>query len=562
MNGKFKVTKIKSWIKENIFSEIVFILTLIAILLLIGMRAIPGGYDPNFHMARIHTLANNIAAGHFPNPIGFNYLGGLGYGVGFFYGNFWLYPFAILVALGLPVYAVYRLLVVVLAIGAMIAINWSTYQLTNRKEIAAIIMPFYVLNNYYISMVFGRAAIGEAIAYIFIPLIIIETLNIITGKPVSYVKYGLLMAGLLVSHLLSFMMVLGLITLFLLLNIVTLFRHLKRLLIVIKGGVIGAGISAVFLLPLIQQYLFQPFRNTAVDDQGNLMLPSSSLNLVTAINPKSINLLQQGYVGPLIIILVIIAIIFWLIKIKQSTIEVRTILISTLFLSLILYSKVIVLFLSDHVKSINVMQEMWRLNLLLIPLYLFLIATWIANLKLTTSKILGIISICLLLISFAFTSKITLGFVRGRYQLLQINYQTNYGISRGEYLPKAFVKSYPDWRDMTPKKVVEKEPGVKIKTNNYHELILSVPGKIKSVVIPKLYYVGYQYQVKTKNKLTSFKLVKENAEGLGIVKLTPTRESKEVIVKYKQTTWAILGWIISGLTLCFLVIRLAIKKRK
>ncbi|QNQ80983.1 hypothetical protein [Lactobacillus sp. PV034] len=526
--------KIKSWIKSNFFGEVVFLLTLIAILLLIGLRAIPGGYDPNFHMARIHTLANNLKAGHFPNPIGFNYLGGMGYGVGFFYGNFWLYPFAILVAWGFPVYLVYRLLIIILTIGAMLAIYWATYQLTNRKDIAAVIMPFYVLNNYYISMVFGRAAIGEALAYVFIPLIIVETLNLVTGKQVSYVKYGLLMAALLVSHLLSFMMMVGLIILILLLNLRSLIRQPRSLLEIVKAGIVGAGIGAVFLFPLIQQYLFQKFRDTSIDDQGNLLLPSSSLHLFTAINPKSINILQQGYVGPLIIVLFLVATIASLVKIRKISNKSRTILISALIISVVLYGRNIVLFLSSHLKSINVMQEMWRLNLLLIPLYLLLIATWATTLKLKTGKIVGSISIIFLLISFAFTSKVTLKFVYDRYQSLLINYQTNYGISRGEYLPQSFVKAYPNWREMTPEKVVEKEPGVKIKANNYHELVLLVDGKVQSVVVPKIFYFGYQYQIKTKKKVTSFRELKENKEGLGIIKLTPSKTKKRLLLNISK----------------------------
>ncbi|MFT9039260.1 hypothetical protein [Schleiferilactobacillus harbinensis] len=83
----------------------------------IWLNGIRGGYDPNFHMGRIMALADGIRAGHFPNPIGYRYLQGMGYGIGFFYGNFWLYPAAFFVVQGAAVGQVYTVLLCVLVGG-------------------------------------------------------------------------------------------------------------------------------------------------------------------------------------------------------------------------------------------------------------------------------------------------------------------------------------------------------------------------------------------------------------------------------------------------------------
>lgn len=75
--------------------KFLFMSTLIISLILLMQQTWATGYDPKFHIARLQTLAHNLQAGHFPNPIGFEYLHTLGYGVGFFYSNFFfiLSPF-------------------------------------------------------------------------------------------------------------------------------------------------------------------------------------------------------------------------------------------------------------------------------------------------------------------------------------------------------------------------------------------------------------------------------------------------------------------------------------
>lgn len=196
----------KVWLKflKGLLVFTVLSITFVLAVMPIWLNGIRGGYDPNFHMGRILAVADGIRAGHFPNPIGYRYLDGLGHGVGFFYGNFWLYPFAFFVAHGAAVAQVYTVLLCVLVIGAMVTIGLTALVITKNIGAAAVAIPVYVLNNYTVSVLFGRAAIGEAMALVWLPLVVLGAYAIWHGWRYDWWLLGGSMAALLVSHLLSF----------------------------------------------------------------------------------------------------------------------------------------------------------------------------------------------------------------------------------------------------------------------------------------------------------------------------------------------------------------------
>ena len=552
----------------------VAILTLAAFGMLIVFNGIAGGYDPNFHMARIHTLANNLRAFHFPNPIGLEYLGGMGYGVGFFYGNYWLYPFAILTLIGIPLTISYKLLLVILAAASMLSIAYTIKSLTKNNFAALASMPLYVLNNYFISAAFGRAAIGELFAFVFIPLALLFTLKIINGagegvgetavkNEHNALKLGLVMAGLLVGHLLSFVLVLVTMILLLLLNAPRLFKNPRRLLDVLQAGLIGGGLSAVFLFPLVEQFLTQKFVDTSMDLLGNISLPFSSLNFIQAINPASMNVLHQGYVGPIIILLVVVSVLISVVKRTKLNNQYWTILSVSVFYSILLYSKPLVAVLSKNVPAFNTLQSLWRLNVILIPLYLILISFMFSLLPRKASFYVMGASALLVMVNFTFTAKNTLRFVHQRNTVVQVDYENNYGISRGEYLPVEFPKTYPDAKKVTTASVVAGQEGVELVKNDHHELILRIDSDVTTVVIPKVFYKGYVYQVKADKSGSDWPkalpLEKSDA-GLGEVKLTDLnldagKKASLIRVKYRQTIPMWLGWAVTVITLvalCFL----------
>ncbi|MDO4284537.1 MAG: hypothetical protein Q4C60_04290 [Eubacteriales bacterium] len=94
------------------------------------------GYDGWFHLARIESLASALQNGIFPVKIhpslNFTY----GYGVGFFYPDFFLYLPAFLMMAGLSVTAAYKIFLLLI----FIALFGSTYtvlrRLTQRAEAA------------------------------------------------------------------------------------------------------------------------------------------------------------------------------------------------------------------------------------------------------------------------------------------------------------------------------------------------------------------------------------------------------------------------------------------
>ena len=60
------------------------------------------GDDGGFHIGRIQTLADDIETGQFPDKMYMSMSAGYGYPAGIMYPDLFLYPFAFLRILGLP----------------------------------------------------------------------------------------------------------------------------------------------------------------------------------------------------------------------------------------------------------------------------------------------------------------------------------------------------------------------------------------------------------------------------------------------------------------------------
>lgn len=531
---------------------VVNILLFILIIYPIFKGGLIGGYDPGFHMARIRTLASNISAGHFPNPIGFEYLDNFGYGVGFFYGNLFVYPFAILNALGLGIYKTYIVLIATFVIANIASINYATQKLFHNSWATIFSAPIYLTSYYFISVIYLRAAIGELMAFTLIPLIFLSLYKIINGEHNYWKLFGISFSCLLVTHVLSFVLLVGTTVFICLMNIRSIVKIKGVFLSLLKGSVLFLGLSSVFLFSFIQQYLAQPFVNTAILPNGTYSILQDSVFLQQKIyNPK----MSLTLSGTRLLILIAFVVIYYLIKNKIFHFKGKLIpqfLIIVVLYSAFIFSPTLVAYAIKYCHPLSVMQAITRLCVVILPLLTMLVANSFGEIIESFKKFkLGITAAILVIISILtiiFPIQNNLNFVADRKGPIN-----TLSVSMGEYEPQAYARYNTDMGVNVDSDFLEKTQNVHITKNNHPEAVVDVPKTHmgNKIMLPRLYYKGYQVKIDYNNHTKT--VPAETVNGLVAMTLPKDFTSGTLTVTYHMTGIAKLGWIISGLTLVILL---------
>ena len=232
---------------------------------------VPQGWDLSFHAYRLQELAQSLRDGAFPVRMQGNWMNGYGYPVSILYGDILLYPFALLYLAGLPLHLCWKILVFA-ANASTAAIAYGVFsrmagksgsgqptvmqaeamQVPVRQMAALAATALYTLNPYRLTDLYNRAAAGEFIAMIFLPLVLYGFWKIYSGeKGVLPLSIG--MSLILTAHLLSAILT----AFFLVVAAVVFWRRTckkKTLFGLLGSALLTLLFSAFFLIPFLQYY--------------------------------------------------------------------------------------------------------------------------------------------------------------------------------------------------------------------------------------------------------------------------------------------------------------------
>lgn len=169
-----------------------------------------GGDDVFFHLSRIAYLADAIKQGaSWPVRVEGTWLYGHGYAAPVFYGDLFLLLPAFLRQIGFSIMNSYKIFLLVVT-AATACVSYHSFLKCVKDEYAALFGSLvYLLAPYRLYNVYSRAAVGEYLAMVFLPLVCCGMYLLYTEDPVSgeygkckwYVVWG--MSGVLQSHLIS-----------------------------------------------------------------------------------------------------------------------------------------------------------------------------------------------------------------------------------------------------------------------------------------------------------------------------------------------------------------------
>lgn len=132
---------------------------------------ISGGHDVEAHMGRIGAIASGLKGHVFPVRMYRYFENDMGYPMGIFYGDIFLYPSAILHLCGMPLWSCYVTYVLMMNALTAFTAYLSFKTISGRRDIGLLASAVYTLSLWRLNDVYVRAAAGEYGAFAFLPLI-------------------------------------------------------------------------------------------------------------------------------------------------------------------------------------------------------------------------------------------------------------------------------------------------------------------------------------------------------------------------------------------------------
>ena len=208
------------------------------------------GHDMFFHYGRLFCLSEDLFSAAFPVRIHPGMFQGFGYLSPVFYPETFLYPFALLGRLGLSPIGCYRLLLLTVNSATAGVSYYAFSRLCRSRRIGLAAALFYTLSSYRLINLYTRAAVGEVLATIFLPLLLLGMYQLFYGDSRRWITAVLAFTGLLQSHMITTELAVGFAALFGLLNIRRL-KDRKRLLHLLIAAGFTLFLNLWFLIPIL-----------------------------------------------------------------------------------------------------------------------------------------------------------------------------------------------------------------------------------------------------------------------------------------------------------------------
>jgi len=245
------------------------------------------GHDLYFHYGRLFTLSESLVHGQFPVRMHSSMYLGMGYLCPIFYPEFFLYPFALLGILGMSPIGCYKALLLAVNFATAGVAYYSFSRLCGSRKIGSIAAFLYTLSMYRLINLYTRAAVGEVLAAIFLPLLLLGMYQLFMGNSRKWVTAALAFTALFQSHIISTMLAVGFGVLFAFCFLKHLREH-KRLLHLGLAAVTTLLLNVWFLIPLLDHLRYSVYTLNDTRKLAGYSLFVSQLFDVGVNNPAAL----------------------------------------------------------------------------------------------------------------------------------------------------------------------------------------------------------------------------------------------------------------------------------
>lgn len=517
------------------------------------------GYDYFFHKQRFDSLIELFHDKHFIASINYDALDGYGYLVHVFYSDITLIPFIIIGTFTGSDFS-YQLMI----FTSTVLTGYFMYMFVNKaykQQFAGYISGLlYAFCTYRLYDIYHRAAIGEAMALTFLPIVFLGLHYIIIG---NYKRWYVLTIGfslLIFTHTLTTLLTLILVGIITLIYYRTLIKEPIRFKYLIIAGLITVPLVACYIFPMLEQMCSDSFyfNHRPATFPTYHTLPAD----IIAIS------LFSGFVYDNRIILAGVGILPTILILLRLFIRQKSVILNRIDLGVILGICFILATSSlfpwgiSIFKVLNIIQFPFRL--FIFPCFFFSVAGgYYLALLLKSDRKMFIVFLVLSILTILVITRHTQNykevreFSKTKMVTPQPTINNDYHLIGGEYIPQQ-VPSLQFIHERHDSIISDKEgviiSGLKQEKGVTSFEIDSLQFKGSGLELPLLYYKGYIATI-------DMEKVNVNQSSRGLVEINANKKGK-VIVQYENTVVQKLSIWITILTIICLCIYICVLQKK
>ena len=208
--------------------------------------------DMSYHLARIENTRNELLAGQFPVNLYFLQNYNRGY-LATLYPSFFIYIPAAIRLLGVSTTKAFSFFIVLINTATMATSYMTAKKLTGRRDAALLFMALYTMLPYRVELLWYRNALGELLAMIFLPLLVLALYEMLFGDRRYWLLLVLSMSGFIESHVISVVFAVGVCAAAVLVFIRQLFKE-KRFIYFCLAAVATLLLNTGYILPFAYYY--------------------------------------------------------------------------------------------------------------------------------------------------------------------------------------------------------------------------------------------------------------------------------------------------------------------
>jgi hypothetical protein len=162
------------------------------------------GQDALYHMVRIEGIKDGLLQGQFPVLMDPTFANTYGYTIPAMYPSLFLYLPAVFRLCGVSPLTTYQTFIFLINL-ATAALSYGAFQRLSGRKMAGLLMSlFYTLFLYRLVIIHTRGAVGEALAMMFFPCVMLGVVQVLReGRFSAWLVVGL--TGIIQSHIISLM---------------------------------------------------------------------------------------------------------------------------------------------------------------------------------------------------------------------------------------------------------------------------------------------------------------------------------------------------------------------
>lgn len=551
--------------KEKIWKNIKFIIIAFLLSLFACQRYLNNmmiyTHDLGYHLNRIMQISTGLKNGVFPILIHSGLLHNLGYANPLFYPELFLYiPAIIMNVLSLHVLTAYKLFLIIITFFTFLSMYYVTKKIFGKKEIAYLSSFLYIFSLYRITDIYVRGALGELLAFIFVPILIYGLYNVIFEDSKKWYLICFGFWGLINSHILTFAIVIPVILLICLFNIDIIFKNKKIFVKLLIAAILSVLLCIGFVGPMLEQKSVGKYKvdDHEADTSEALLERANSLSMTFSSSVKSGYAVDSSVrddglssgIGGILIVLAALVFLRKNINYKENRFEIQGLIIG--FLMLIMTTKI---FPWKYFPFLTIVQFPYRLNLFPTLFFALIGAKNYYELFENKKDACIILGLLIVILSGITLSNITLNFNPAIYQtfedLIDINKGVDREVGNGEYLPDSVDKTN---LDLELYNINDKEHKIEFTRNNSTvEFEYNLNENDFELNVPLIYYKGYVASIKDNNGNTTKLEVIQNKENGEVLIKSDKNLSGIVTVEYKMTIIQKISYIISIISFIIIV---------